>query len=68
MLSSNEVNIKWMEDLIEIAGYKYGICQVSYLDEALTLCSLFTSKKIKESKINIHPKSSKHWKSQDDQN
>jgi hypothetical protein len=28
----------------------------------LALCSVFNAKKIKDSKVNIHPKSSKNWK------
>lgn len=47
IVSSPDAHIRWMEDLIEIAGYKYGICRVNYLDEALALCSIFNGKKIK---------------------
>jgi len=32
------------------------------LDEALHVCEVFNSKKIKDAKVNIHPKNSKNWK------
>ena len=56
--------VKWIEDLVEIAGAKYTICKVAYLDDALRVCELFNAKKIRDAKINIHPKSSKNWKAQ----
>ena len=52
----------WMEDLIEICGFKYTICKVSYLDDAFNLVTDFNAKNIKEAKINYHPKSAKTWK------
>ena len=55
--------VKWMEDLVEIEGAKYTFCRVSYLDEALHVCELFNARKIKDAKVNIHPKSTKNWKS-----
>lgn len=57
--------VKWIEDLVEIAGAKYTFCKVSYLDDALHVCEIFNSKKIKDAKVNIHPKSSKNWKAEE---
>lgn len=50
---------------MEIGGAKYTICKVRYLDDALHVCSVFNSKKIKDAKVNIHPKSSKNWKAEE---
>lgn len=52
----------WMEELIEIGGFKYTICKVAYLEEAFQMITTFQSKGIKEAKINYHPKSAKKWK------
>lgn len=52
----------WMEDLIEICGFKYTMCKVSFLDEAFNIVTAFNSRNIKEAKINYHPKSAKTWK------
>lgn len=49
---------------MEIAGAKYTIGKVSYLDEALQLCSVFNAKKLRDAKVNLHPKSSKNWKAE----
>lgn len=51
-----------MEELIEIEGFKYTICKVSYLDEAFQVVGAFQAKSIKEAKVNYHPKSAKKWK------
>ncbi len=66
LLSIINVNgcVKWVEDLIEIEGAKYTFCKVCYLDDALHVCEVFNSKKIKDAKVNIHPRSSKNWKSE----
>jgi len=48
--------------LIEISGAKYTVAKVSYLEDALALCSVFNAKKIRDAKVNLHPKSSKNWK------
>jgi hypothetical protein len=37
----------WMEDLIEICGFKYTICKVNYLDEAFSIVTAFNAKNIK---------------------
>jgi hypothetical protein len=57
--------VKWIDEMIEIEGAKYTCCKVGYLDEALHVCELFNSRKIKDAKVNIHPKSSKNWKSEE---
>lgn len=62
---NHENSVKWMEELVEICGAKYTVCKVSYLDEALSLCSIFNAKRIKDAKVNIHPKSSKNWKAEE---
>jgi hypothetical protein len=54
-----------MEELIEIEGAKYTCCRVSYLDEVLHVCEVFNQRKIKEAKVNIHPKSSKNWRAEE---
>jgi hypothetical protein len=51
-----------MEELIEIEGFKYTICKVTYLEDAFHMITCFQSKKIKEAKVNYHPKSAKKWK------
>lgn len=38
---------------------------MSYLDEALHVCEVFNQRKIKDAKVNIHPKSSKNWKAEE---
>ncbi len=35
------------------------------MDEALHVCELFNARKIKDAKVNIHPKSSKNWKAEE---
>ena len=52
----------WMEDLIEICGFKYTTCKVAYLDDAFNIVTAFNAKGIKEAKVNYHPKSAKIWK------
>lgn len=52
----------WMEDLIEICGFKYTMCKVSYLDDAFSIVTTFNARNIKEAKVNYHPKSAKIWK------
>lgn len=52
----------WMEELIEICGFKYTICKVAYLDDAFNITSAFNAKGIKEAKVNYHPRSAKLWK------
>jgi hypothetical protein len=54
----------WIEEPIEIGNYKYALGKVQYLDEALQVCGVFNSRKIKDARVNIHPKSSKNWKAQ----
>lgn len=46
---------------MEIVGSKYTLCKVNFLDEALYLCSVFQSKKIRDAKVNLHPKSTRRW-------
>ena len=57
-----KVTPTWMEDLIEISGFKYTICKVGYLDDAFSLVTAFNAKNVKEAKVNYHPKSAKTWK------
>jgi hypothetical protein len=52
----------WMEEPIEIGGFKYTICKVPYLEDAFQIITVFQSKAIKEAKVNYHPKSAKKWK------
>lgn len=52
----------WMEELIEIGGFKYTICKVPYLEEAFQIITSFQAKGVKEAKVNYHPKSAKKWK------
>lgn len=35
------------------------------MDDALALCSVFNAKKIRDAKVNLHPKNSKNWKAQE---
>ena len=53
----------WMEDLIEICGFKYTICKVPFLDDAFSMVANFNAKGVKEAKVNYHPRSAKKWKS-----
>jgi hypothetical protein len=52
----------WMEEFVEIGGFKYTICKVPYMDEAFQIVAAFQAKGIKEAKVNYHPKSSKAWR------
>lgn len=58
----------WMEELIQIEHYKYTLCKVSNLDEVFEFCALFqVNSPIKGATVNLHPKSSKIWKRQQDE-
>lgn len=37
----------WMEDLIEICGFKYTICKVPFLDDAFSMVASFNAKGVK---------------------
>lgn len=50
---------------MEICGAKYTIAKVNYLDDALALCTVFNTKKIRDAKVNLHPKSSKNWRAEE---
>ena len=65
VLKKNKVVPLWVEEPVEIEGYKYTICTMSCLEEALNFCSVFqVNSPMRKVKVNLHPKSKKIWKSQ----
>lgn len=52
----------WMEELSEIAGYRYTICKVPYMEDAFQMVAAFQAKAIKDAKVNYHPRSAKIWR------